>query len=790
METIDLSKVSFIKVLVLVFVCMIVGFAGLCWGQVAIEPEGDGTDTNPHVITSLENLYWMTKFSYRWSLNYIQDNDIGASETEGWNNGEGWIPIGDDSNSFTGNYDGQGYEITGLFIKRPLEDYQGFLGKAQGASVKNVNLIDANIKGNNRTGILIGHCSSSDVIHCFVSGVISGRNRVGALIGYTSGNTSIADSQTFCSVNGEQDVGGLVGYSHETSITNSCSYCFVYGEIKVGGLVGSNYFNSKIINSYSNSNVSGYGLGITYIGGIAGDNRSSDILESYSIGIIKSNGNAVGGIVGFNNSDGLVEDCFSTSHVIGDNNVGGIVGHNLNEIKNSYSAGYVEGTGNDIGGLVGSAHSQARVEDSYWDTETSGQSNSAGGDGKSTREMILRRTFDPGNNNDGWNFREIDGIWSINDEETYPFLRWQGEAADHNVPAVRRKMEREGDDYRIDFTGWGADPASVRLINVDETEIEATYTIYSSHPSVQLFPVPEHLGAYYRFEVEDASVFREGDDLRLTFQQKPNQLWFRDGSGGWTAMSEGGSADWYWDEDNNQAVVTNLEFGITRSGGIFEYAGDTGAEGETLPVELSSFTAAVTADIAVQLSWTAETESNMLGYNVFRSRNDNLSEAERLNLVIIPAHNRSVMTNYSFLDENVDPGSYYYYWLQANELDLSSEFHGPVSIMVDDKEDGGSGIAFPILTELQGNYPNPFNPGTWIKFSIEEPEVVSITIYNNRGQQVRSLVDKKDFAKGRSHKVYWDGRDDDGNGVCSGVYLYEMETESGFRSIKKMILMK
>ena len=98
-----------------------------------------------------------------------------------------------------------------------------------------------------------------------------------------------------------------------------------------------------------------------------------------------------------------------------------------------------------------------------------------------------------------------------------------------------------------------------------------------------------------------------------------------------------------------------------------------------------------------------------------------------------------------------------------------------------------------LKTELLGNYPNPFNPETTIRFNVgnafihSEPVHVLIDIYNIRGQKVRSLLDGL-FESG-SNTVVWDGRDDSGRELGSGVYLYRMMAGEE-TSVRKMVLLK
>ena len=101
--------------------------------------------------------------------------------------------------------------------------------------------------------------------------------------------------------------------------------------------------------------------------------------------------------------------------------------------------------------------------------------------------------------------------------------------------------------------------------------------------------------------------------------------------------------------------------------------------------------------------------------------------------------------------------------------------------------------SIPIAFELSQNYPNPFNPSTTIKFTLPSPEdggstlPTSLKIYNVLGKVVRTLVDEP-MTPGVHHKI-WDGRDDQGNQVASGIYFYRLRA-SEFQDSKKMVLMK
>ncbi len=92
-----------------------------------------------------------------------------------------------------------------------------------------------------------------------------------------------------------------------------------------------------------------------------------------------------------------------------------------------------------------------------------------------------------------------------------------------------------------------------------------------------------------------------------------------------------------------------------------------------------------------------------------------------------------------------------------------------------------------LVTELKGNYPNPFNPTTHIDFSLKKAGKVELVIYNITGQKVRTLVDGE--LEADDHSVVWNGKDDRGNQVSSGTYFYRLQT-SEVTQTKKMLMLK
>lgn len=202
----------------------------------------------------------------------------------------------------------------------------------------------------------------------------------------------------------------FVGLFGETSSSSAISNVGlvdvdITGQNWVGGLVGSN--NGDISNSYSTGRVDSG----SRTGGLVG-RSTGDISNSYSTSRVIGNWRA-GGLVGRNTGD--ISNSYSNGNVTGNQQVGGLAGLNEGDISNSYSTGSV--IGNIVGGLIGD--NTGTCTDSFWDNETSGQSNDnclSGSTGLPTLQMKTQSTFT------NWDFTNI---WDIDEGNDYP--RFQGE---------------------------------------------------------------------------------------------------------------------------------------------------------------------------------------------------------------------------------------------------------------------------------------------------------------------------------------------------------------------------
>ena len=185
------------------------------------------------------------------------------------------------------------------------------------------------------------------------------------------------------------------------------------------------------------------------------------------------------------------------------------------------------------------------------------------------------------------------------------------------------------------------------------------------------------------------------------------------------------------------------------------------------PVAISGFTAKHHGE-GVELAWEIAADEVFDGFYVYRSESGDTDEL--VNSSILAPDVRS------YVDHSAQPATRYSYFLVAVGA-ASGEVRSP---RVE--------IALPAVTAtLLQNAPNPFNPATRIRFVVPGNDHVSIDIYSPAGQKVRALVNTT-FPPGKQSTT-WDGTDDNGQRVASGVYLYRMRIGRVEQS-KKMILLK
>lgn len=207
----------------------------------------------------------------------------------------------------------------------------------------------------------------------------------------------------------------------------------------------------------------------------------------------------------------------------------------------------------------------------------------------------------------------------------------------------------------------------------------------------------------------------------------------------------------------------NLTFGAT--------SGDV-----SLPVELSRFDAAEIENLGhIALSWTTESEIENAYWIVQRKKNDGDFE----NVTTLQGQgSKTSSTEYEFIDTDVQAGDSLTYRL----ADVS--FSGAISYHTEK----GVRVSLPERYELVGNFPNPFNPTTTITYKLPASSRVRLAVYNMLGQHVRTLVSGESQPSG-VHRILWDGRNEAGTSVASGIYIYRLEA-GNYRMTKRMLFLK
>ncbi len=268
---------------------------------------GQGTEAEPYLIETLVGLQTMNQ---ALDANFSLEADIDASETQIWYGGSGFNPIGHGVSGFAGSFNGNGYTISDLYINRPTETFVGLFGYTETSSeILNVELMDADVSG-------------------------------------------------------EQRAGGLVGYNNGL-VTDSSVHGIISGETWYnGGLVGYNFDTGEVTRSYSTGTVEG----ASGIGGFIGLNRGT-ISESYSMSDVTATGNFIGGLVG--EQRGNVINSYSTGEVNGSNWVGGLIGDNYGTVENSFWDVDTSNQGTSDGG-TGKTTAEMKNSETFTNTDTEG----------------------------------------------------------------------------------------------------------------------------------------------------------------------------------------------------------------------------------------------------------------------------------------------------------------------------------------------------------------------------------------------------------------------------------
>ncbi|MBQ8574453.1 MAG: hypothetical protein IJ447_00200 [Clostridia bacterium] len=301
--------VSLLLVVGMVYPALTVVNAAVWDGSTAI-PTLSG---DVYQIATAENLAWFANAvnSGTTAINAVLTADIELNETGAKDNQ--WTPIGTVDNPFEGVFDGAGYTISGLYINS-TEDYIGLFGvindtansetvsvtpeyivQSKTIRVKNLKVTDADVTGDQNVGGIVGYSIGGGIKDCYFSGSVTGTyNSVGGILGWGSSKTVVAQCQSTGSVTGKQRTGGIVGYCSSNTVVSKCySDISVTGTKNVGGIVGT-LSGSNLVGCFFLGSVTANDIA----GGIVGYSTFSLMRGAYAIPTITSEGTQLGGALG------------------------------------------------------------------------------------------------------------------------------------------------------------------------------------------------------------------------------------------------------------------------------------------------------------------------------------------------------------------------------------------------------------------------------------------------------------------------------------------------------------
>ena len=405
--------------------------------------------------------------------------DVG--NTQGVNN-EGWLPIGNTTNAFNSPlFDGQGFTLSGLCLNRPSSVRQSFIGAiaANDSVLRRFNLTGVLVSAGNNSGIfanglfsstltikdvhvtgtgtstghgmaaILGGDPDEDILveDCTFDGtIVSERGRNGGIAGQPKqgtyrnckSNGTISNNNNSLATDG---TGGIIGRTRGLLRVENCSSSmtvigsFTDNSSGTGGIVGQAENDAgglTMVDCNFTGSVSNMSLATTntFCGGLVGKSIGSDFNRCKSNGDIIGSKDYVGGLIGSLDAASSIKNSYATGNVTGEDKVGGAIGDSNGEVENCYSTGLVTGSGSDVGGFCGA--DTGNITNCFYDSETSGQSDTGKGEPKTTSEMQQQSTFTDWDFQDTWfmarwnrrsNGRYNDTAISRYNKVLYPRLR-------------------------------------------------------------------------------------------------------------------------------------------------------------------------------------------------------------------------------------------------------------------------------------------------------------------------------------------------------------------------------
>lgn len=245
-----------------------------------LDPESENSAENPYLISTEEDLKLLASIVNTGGRNdgfYKQTTDITLVEEH--------IAIGNSNRKFKGSYDGDNNSVNNITISKLSIDglpysYQGFFGCLDGATIKNVKVVDCDITAYQWAGGIAGSAGSKCTISdCYVSGNISGTAFLAGIAGSSSSNTLITNNTNAATVVGSGgEVAGIVGRLMGSNVTYNVNTGNISAVSTIGGIVGYSYDYKGGVNN--NFNIGQVNCTDAHVGSILGGANSPGIIKN------------------------------------------------------------------------------------------------------------------------------------------------------------------------------------------------------------------------------------------------------------------------------------------------------------------------------------------------------------------------------------------------------------------------------------------------------------------------------------------------------------------------------
>lgn len=475
--------------------------------EIAID--GFGTENDPFIIETKEQLRCLELHPESY---FVLASDLTFEVGEKFDGLCEKVP-------FTGVFDGKDHSISNITISQPTENNIGFFNNLSGGIIKNLNLHNVNIKGRMRVGGIVGSVNSKEssltsISNCHVTGIVEAQYLPGGIVGGALTNTDINNSSYDGNIIGTKAsyVGGIAGEIRKGQIVNSYSAGeILISEQTAGGLVG--YLGEgKVEKSYNTAELkteTRNRLDDVFIGGLVGRlGTRGQIINSFNQGDISVSSNLVNPQIG-----GLVGiSVGSSSHTA---------------VMNSYANCNVESKSSSakVGGLVGDTTS-VMLTNSYYNNSLSGYGTSPYSEmGRSSNAMKETATYI------NWNFNDV---WQI-DGGAFPTLR----------SMKKPSMGRLDPPSNITVSEIMPDSVKISWTNMDDVNTYSIYIGNSKYASNQNFIQINDLEPGKKYSYKVAGV-REGYDSVFSSEAEFTT----------TAVTEDGPINLKATQKNNKIYLT------------------------------------------------------------------------------------------------------------------------------------------------------------------------------------------------------------------------------------------